>query len=397
MKTTISMVAALLLTATAAQAGSATVFQNSNAAAKPLPVGTSDTFSRHVNKLAAPSTSLVLNDPTGIPKTAGVSGGTATARAYGSFGVPYTSTRVRAGATRYASTIGLNYLQTTYPYRAVGLLQFDTGFGQSICTATVIKRGLVVTAAHCIQDFAGGATRFDDWTFTPAYYGVTGSTATQRAPYGSWIWKGLVVPSTWSNGSDVGSGSARNNDLAIIAFGPDNTGKFVGDYTGKINYAWNGYGFVTSARTGNVAVAAVTTLGYPGLLDNAAIMQRTDGPTYMTTVGNAKQYLQGSNFTGGSSGGPWIVNFASSLPALSGGAVIGTAPNMAIIGVTSWGAADPNAPKDNYASRFGVNVAYPNSAYGSYGPGNIGFLLNTICSAKPSGSASTYAQLGYCT
>jgi hypothetical protein len=124
-------------------------------------------------------------------------------------------------------------------------------------------------------------------------------------------------------------------------------------------------------------------------------MQRADGPTYTTTVAGAGQLWQGSNFTGGSSGGPWIVNFRSANPALSGGAVIGTAASMVVVGVTSWGSADPNAPKDNYSSQFRQNSRYPGAAYGTYGAGNIGSLLNTLCNAPAQGS-QTYAQLGYC-
>ena len=59
-------------------------------------------------------------------------------------------------------------------------------------------------------------------------------------------------------------------------------------------------------------------------------MQRTDGPTYTTTVGGAGQLQQGSNLTGGSSGGPWIVNFRGR-NVLSGGAVVGTSSNIALL------------------------------------------------------------------
>ncbi|WP_132977304.1 hypothetical protein [Thiobaca trueperi] len=50
-------------------------------------------------------------------------------------------------------------------------------------------------------------------------------------------------------------------------------------------------------------------------------MQRAEGPTYTTTVANAGRLWQGSNFTGGSSGGPWVVNFSGRNASLSGGTV----------------------------------------------------------------------------
>jgi hypothetical protein len=197
------------------------------------------------------------------------------------------------------------------------------------------------------------------------------------------------------NGTDTGCGAARNNDLAVIALRRNSSGQFIGDLTGKFGYGWNNYSFVTSSKTGNLHTAAVSTLGYPALMDSGAIMQRTDGPTYTTSVCEAGQLWQGSNFTGGSSGGPWVVNLRSRNAALSGGAVTGSAPVMAVIGVTSWGSADPNAPKDNYSSQFGQNSQYPNGDYGGRGAGNIGSLLNTLCSAAhPNGG--TYASQGYC-
>ena len=141
--------------------------------------------------------------------------------------------------------------------------------------------------------------------------------------------------------------------------------------------------------------AAVSTLGYPGLMDSGDIMQRTDGPSYTTTVNGAKQIMQGSNLTGGSSGGPWVVNFWTRNANLSGGASPGSQSTMAVIGVTSWGAADPNNPKDNYSSQFAQNSRYPNADYGGWGAGNIGSLLNTLCNATaPEGG--TYESRGYC-
>ena len=124
-------------------------------------------------------------------------------------------------------------------------------------------------------------------------------------------------------------------------------------------------------------------------------MQRADGPTYLTTVGGSNQMTQGNNFTGGSSGGPWILNFSAADPALSGGAVIGQQAGMAITGVTSWGAADPNAPKDNFSSQFRQNTAFPNANYGGFGAGNIGALINTAC-LRPAPEGGTFAANGYC-
>ena len=67
---------------------------------------------------------------------------------------------------------------------------------------------------------------------------------------------------------------------------------------------------------------------------------------------------------------------------------------MAVVGVTSWGSADPNAPKDNYSSQFRQNARYPNANYGGFGAGNIASLLNKLCSRVIDGA--TLAAQGYC-
>ena len=352
-----------------------------------------------VNPLEPPDTSTAVLDTTKGPYRAGVMTKAGIieededlgARAYGSFGIPYTTTRVQDGTTTASGVTSANRLSTTYPYRAIGKLTFPQGY----CSASLIRRSVIVTAAHCVHSY-GGTTWYYPWTFRPGHYGASGATAAQIAPYGSWGWAAATVPSWWANGNDQGGGSARNNDVAVIVIAKNSSGQFIGDKTGYLDYGWNNYGFVTSSKTGNLNTAAVSTLGYPGLMDLGRIMQRTDGPSYTLTLNNAYQIRQGSNFTGGSSGGPWIVNFRYNTAALSGGAVAGTASTMAVVGVTSWGTSDPNLPKDNYSSQFRQNNQYPSSNYGGRGAGNIGFLVNLICSVKPTGSSLTFAQLGYC-
>jgi hypothetical protein len=49
-----------------------------------------------------------------------------------------------------------------------------------------------------------------------------------------------------------------------------------------------------------------------------------------------------------------------------------------------------------YSSQFGQNREFPAADYGGYGAGNIGALLQTLCTAVKPGSGQTYAQLGYC-
>lgn len=350
-----------------------------------------------VNPLPAPDTSKLRALPASGRYEPGVripgfvsSTGT---RAFGTFGIPYTSGRVQTFPVLNVAGNAPNYLSTTYPYSAIGKLTFTVPGGSAFCSASLIRRSVMVTAAHCVQNF-GQATQFSNWKFQPGHYGAAGATTAQKAPFGTWTTKLVARADSWANGTDPGTGSARENDLAVFIIAK-RAGKFLGDTVGWLAYGWNNYSFVSSPKTGNLLVGAISTLGYPGLMDSGRIMQRADGPTYTTTISGAPQLWQGNNFTGGSSGGPWIVNFRAVDPVLSGGAVQGSSPNMAVVGVTSWGSADPNAPKDNYSSQFGQNSLYPDADYGGYGAGNIGALVNELCGSD-AGSGQTYAQQGYC-
>lgn len=388
--------AAALLGAGSASAEDRAVSLGSGTPRAPAEVSAAKPFS---NPLEAPDDSQVRADAAPADLVPGVSRASMEksdeqARDFGSFGIPYTSTRV--ALLGGAGVVGPSYLSTTYPYRAVGRLTFTNGSGgTSLCSASLIKRSVMVTAAHCVQAFGSGTTLYRNFQYTPGSWGPSGATAGQIAPYGTWTTRVVVRPASWANGTDIGSGAARDNDLAVFIIAKSGT-TFVGNRTGWLSYGWNNYSFVSSSKTGNLAVAATSTLGYPALFDSGRIMQRADGPTYLTTVSSANQLWQGNNFTGGSSGGPWVVNFGATRPVFTGGAGTGSAPVMAVIGVTSWGTSDPNAPKDNYSSQFRQNTRYPNGDYGGYGAGNIGSLLNTLCTAIVPGTSQTWAQQGYC-
>ena len=213
-----------------------------------------------VNPLETPDTSTVVPDteagpdPAGAMTKSGIVSDVET-KAFGSFGIPYTTTRVQDGNQSAAGTTSANRQSTTYPYRTIGKLTFSAGY----CSASLIRRSVIVTAAHCIQNFGSGSNIFSNFQFRPGHYGAAGATAAQIAPYGTWNWISLVRPASWANGTDIGSGAARDNDLAVIALGKNAQGQFIGNITGYMSYGWNNYSFVTSSKTGNLHTAAVST------------------------------------------------------------------------------------------------------------------------------------------
>jgi V8-like Glu-specific endopeptidase len=360
-----------------------------------------------VNPLPTPDTSSVQplggDFPVELPEAAPGAvepQGFENLQAYGKFGVPFTSKRVTHDPLPKDVKVTANagaYLSATYPYRTVGRLNFKDKGVWTHCSASLILRSVIVTAAHCIQESGRGSKTYSNWTFVPAYFSKNSPGAEPVMPYGSWVWKEYVRPASWADETDTSNGSAYNNDLAVILLEKDAEDQFIGDKTGWLRYGETANYFVKSKRTGDLWTAALTTLGYPGDSDNGMIQQRCDGPSYMTSIKRVLQIYQGSDFTGGSSGGPWIANFGYQEPSFSDGAGPGQKTlNNVVVGVTSWGDGKPGPEYDNYSSQFGENEEYPLSRYGTFGAGNIAALLDTLCSKKPEGSAQTYQELGYC-
>ena len=81
-----------------------------------------------------------------------------------------------------------------YPFSAAGKLFFKIGTDSFVCSASLIKPGVVVTAAHCVAAF--GQRRFySNWVFVPAYW--NGSAA-----FGVWPASWAIVLTSYYDGSD---------------------------------------------------------------------------------------------------------------------------------------------------------------------------------------------------
>src|SRR5271166_1529112 len=210
-----------------------------------------------------------------------------------------------------------------YPYRAAGKLFFMIGTASYICSASLIKPGVAVTAAHCVAKY-GQSQFYSGWQFVPGYR--NGS-----APYGVWTAQRVYIVNSYYKGTDncAQYGVICPDDVALIVLNG-----VPGNAAGWLGY-WYGGGSTSNG------LFQITQLGYPGGLDNAAYMERNDSYGY-TNGSLSKNTLIGSNMNGGSSGGPWIENFG--LPSALTGQTNGSFPAQnVVVGVTSWGYTDPSA------------------------------------------------------
>ena len=156
-----------------------------------------------------------------------------------------------------------NQTSKYYPYRASGKLYFKIGSSTYLCSASLIKPGVVVTAAHCVANY-GQSTFYSGWQYVPSYNNG-------KAPYGKWTASSATILTAYYNGTDncYQYGVICPDDVAVIVLNSKN-GVYPGTNTGWLGYGWNGYSYNSSSQ------AQITQLGYPVDLDLGELEQRND-------------------------------------------------------------------------------------------------------------------------
>jgi V8-like Glu-specific endopeptidase len=238
-----------------------------------------------------------------------------------------------------------------FPFRASGKLFMSIGSYTATCTASMIDKGIVLTAAHCLAEYGVGF--YADFEFVPGY-------RKGDAPYGTWQAQSVAVPNSYLKGtaSCAVPGVVCVNDIGVIRLVPQN-GEFAGQHTGHYGFATGGYGFASG-------LTHVTQIGYPSCLDYGERMQRTDSFGYRD-ASQSHNTIIGSLMCSGSSGGPLILNFGKR-PKLNGITSGAGGEANTVIGVTSWGYGSWG-PKQQGASPFTDT--------------NIGELATILCGGSP--------------
>jgi V8-like Glu-specific endopeptidase len=298
---------------------------------------------------------------TPLPAPLGASGKGIAPSAFGAQRHPFTTKR--AAASQTAEPVNRR------PFSASGKLWMR--FGTSswfVCSATMVKKGIAVTAAHCVHNFGQGNGGFPTRViFEPARNGAT-------LPFGWYQASAVRVPTVYWNGSDTCtvSGVVCENDVAVVTLRPNGV-TWPGTLTGLMGYTSAVTPFTSFA---GLTATQITQLGYPVSLDEGRIMQRTDSLGYKAAPSNV---IIGSDMTGGSSGGPWVVNLGVSAVRSSGNTAPTFDTSNVIIGTTSWGYTSTNQDVQG-ASLFSRNTKFTTAA-------NIDKLMTDACASTPTACA----------
>lgn len=216
---------------------------------------------------------------------------------------PYPFTRFSVLSLLYDETIA-----PVSPYKAIGKLFFSIGTDNFVCSAQVVRPHLLLTARHCIfdvdtQTFATNVIFFPGWH--------SGPNATLG---GSWPARGLI---TWGSPptQDWDIGFIQTFDDDVVGCGGSGGGNPIETYTGMLGTAWGG---TYDSRHWD-------EFGYPaGPPFSGDILIQSESSTGALNQGGITNTIEvGSDMTGGSSGGVWILGFdpagASVPPANPGG------------------------------------------------------------------------------
>lgn len=154
-----------------------------------------------------------------------------------------------------------------------------------VCSGSAVtstNRDLVTTAGHCVKD--GSGSWATNWVFVPAY-------ENGYRPYGTWSARLLMTTNQWANSGDL------NYGIAMVATYANSGGDLV-NVVGGQGIAWN-------QPRGLYTYAFGFPAGYPY---DGQWLYYCEGYVFDDPYGRSTQGI-GCDMTGGSSGGPWLMDF----------------------------------------------------------------------------------------
>jgi V8-like Glu-specific endopeptidase len=190
--------------------------------------------------------------------------------------------------TAAAATGGIDPAQyTKFPFRAIGKVFYKQDGKWWYCSAATAGNNAVWTAGHCVFNASRRTWLRESWWFVPAY-------ADGRAPYGQWQARYLTTTPGWFNNGNWGS------DIGMAVLYRDAAGYSIAQRVGWLGYKAN----ISRNHT-------FTALGYPAEypFTGNRMYWCQDYLRYVNTYYSPATNRIGCNMNGGSSGGPWLLQY----------------------------------------------------------------------------------------
>jgi len=208
---------------------------------------------------------------------------------------PRISTPDRPAVRPDAGSVGSPWTGSLYsaPATTTGKVFFTTHNDKNwVCSGSAVNSGgkdSVITAGHCVYGSLGGEVPGEgwhtNWVFVPDY-------DNGYAPYGMWTAKQLWTLSNYIANQD------EADDIGGAVINTNSYGQHIVNVVGGQGFAWNW----SSSEY-------VYDFGYPAAAPfNGATLQYCNGSEFNWTSVSSTTGLA-CNFTGGSSGGPWLMSF----------------------------------------------------------------------------------------
>lgn len=197
----------------------------------------------------------------------------------------------------------------------VGKVFFDSPEGSMVCSGTVVKdvnhpgrSNLVWTAGHCVHAGQNGGW-YRNIAFVPSYNDLgtseaelSGATASQIAPYGTWWADWASTSNEWIQGGSETGGAGAAHDYAVLHVKPENGSKSLEETVGAALD-------VDFSAPSAAEVASMGAWGYPAAppYNGLKMFKCIDRPGRLSLSPSLPtMYRIGCTMTGGSSGGGWF-------------------------------------------------------------------------------------------
>jgi Trypsin len=204
-----------------------------------------------------------------------------------------------------------NQFWTDFPYSAVGRLYFTDGYYDYTCTASLIARYTIVTAAHCVYNTDYNYWYYG-WVFVPADYNFGANM-----PFGYFDYYSATILTKYVSAKSSSKG--LSTDVAIITLYGD-----PGGAAGWFGYTWN-WGTKQLHHA----------IGYPSNIFSGISTYICVAESFSGKGGLG----MGCDMTYGSSGGPWVLWFTPYMyyyPISWGGNYVNSVVSGGVVGTPTF-------------------------------------------------------------